>query len=548
MATSSPAQESSAVSRIGDYITTEKLGSGSFGDVFKAYHQTTKEVVAIKVLNIRRLLRRGPKAYDNLEKEISIQRKIVHKNIVRLYNVLKSKRYIYLVLEYCGGGDLNELILNQGPLSEADSRALLGQLADGLKFLWTNEIIHRDLKPHNLLLSEASPNGTLKIADFGFARHLSMHDMAQSHFGSPLYMAPEVLSRQKYDAKADLWSVGCILYQMLTRRTPYTTRATPHFDKDLLYQIRSKALDIPEGIALSPACQQLLQGLLQPDPIMRISYKDFFRHPFLRASKSGEPEEGKEFVGRRHSTLDRQPLGLQAEGASFFRRNSTPVGQGYPSGFMASGSGSQQIPLYSTGPATSMGSATAVGFSQSPSGAFYPQPSPHMGPINSPSGTPQQSPVLYPASHFIYGPHAAQNRFMHLPLPPQIPPEFHEPQGAQDSRHLPVSPKHHSISASSASESVSQWQRQRDAASSRSDSPDPEGSTELRTPPRVKKPVAQSSSLQQLPNILVNQSASGRDSTEGAPFGAVPPSPATSPTVHEGHRMLGPGIVVSGEC
>ncbi|CAN0390520.1 unnamed protein product, partial [Discosporangium mesarthrocarpum] len=91
----------------------------------------------------------------------------------------------------------------------------------GLLFLWSKSLVHRDLKPQNLLLSSPSVTATLKIADFGFARHLEQASMAETICGSPLYMAPEILRGQKYDAKADLWSVGTILYEMLAGAPPF---------------------------------------------------------------------------------------------------------------------------------------------------------------------------------------------------------------------------------------------------------------------------------------------------------------------------------------
>lgn len=100
---------------------------------------------------------------------------------------------MFLVMEYCAGGDLSGFIRSRKRVPEAAARALLVQLAAGLRELWTNHLVHRDLKPQNLLLSEQGPNAVLKIADFGFARALQPHNLAETLCGSPLYMAPEIL-------------------------------------------------------------------------------------------------------------------------------------------------------------------------------------------------------------------------------------------------------------------------------------------------------------------------------------------------------------------
>ena len=199
----------------------------------------------------------------------------------------KSEKFIYLILEYCGGGDLSRLIRKHGPLTEARAQGLMRQLgtciplaaavahlpltcclltsphiarlcghtASGLYFLWSNNLIHRDLKPQNLLLTSDGPDAVLKIADFGFARHLATATLAETLCGSPLYMAPEILRYQKYDAKADLWSVGAILFEMIAKRPPFT--GANHMQ--LLQNIERQELRLPDGLVVSEPCLQLLR-------------------------------------------------------------------------------------------------------------------------------------------------------------------------------------------------------------------------------------------------------------------------------------------------
>ena len=158
--------------------------------------------------------------------------------------------------------------------------------------------MHRDLKPQNLLLTNASSDINsivLKIADFGFARYIDPSGMAETLCGSPLYMAPEILRYEKYDAKADLWSVGCIMYEMLWGRPPY--RAQNHIM--LLKKIEATQLQFPTQIPIvkmdgvgegkqaqltvnvSENCKGLISGLLKKNPIERIGFEEFFLHPFL---------------------------------------------------------------------------------------------------------------------------------------------------------------------------------------------------------------------------------------------------------------------------
>ena len=142
--------------------------------------------------------------------------------------------------------------------------------------------VQRDLKPQNLLLSDHTPQAVLKIADFGFARHLQQHQLADTLCGSPLYMAPEILQSHKYDAKADLWSVGTILYELVVGRPPFN--GSNHVS--LLHNIERHEAKIPDQIAnnLSAACVDLIYSLLRRNPVQRISFEEFFNHPFLAAT------------------------------------------------------------------------------------------------------------------------------------------------------------------------------------------------------------------------------------------------------------------------
>lgn len=208
---------------VAGYTLQQKLGSGSFAVVYKGVKQDAPPV-AIKAIQ-RNSDKLTPKVLQNLEIEIAILRTYRHPNIVCLHDVQKTERHFYLMLEYCGGGDVQGLIRSRqkGRLSETLTRRLMRDLAAGLKFLWRQELIHRDIKPQNLLLTGVLPldemddpektpeleeqrrqanfpstQFQLKIADFGFARHLQSASLAETLCGSPLYMAPEILQHHRY--------------------------------------------------------------------------------------------------------------------------------------------------------------------------------------------------------------------------------------------------------------------------------------------------------------------------------------------------------------
>nr|XP_023874179.1 serine/threonine-protein kinase ATG1c isoform X2 [Quercus suber]POE83800.1 serine/threonine-protein kinase atg1c [Quercus suber] len=268
---------------VGDYLVGRQIGSGSFSVVWHARHRVHGTEVAIKEIATGRL---NKKLQESLMSEIFILKRINHSNIIRLHDIIEVPGKIHLVLEYCRGGDLSVYLQRHGRVPEAIAKQFMLQLAAGLQILRDNNLIHRDLKPQNLLLSTNNNNSTLKIADFGFARSLQPRGLAETLCGSPLYMAPEIMQLQKYDAKADLWSVGAILFQLVTGKTPFTGNNQIQLLQNIM---RSTELHIPLDITdLSSDCKDLCQKLLRRNPVERLTFEEFFNHPFLSQKQPAE--------------------------------------------------------------------------------------------------------------------------------------------------------------------------------------------------------------------------------------------------------------------
>lgn len=255
----------------GKYVLTQRLGSGSFAQVYLATKAESGETFAIKAIARNKL--GDVKIQENLDSEIMIMRDYIHPNIVRLFEHYTSANHIYLVLEYCAGGDLQQYIRKFGRLDERTARRFLIQLARGLQFLHSKHLIHRDIKPQNLLLTEMSDTAIMKIADFGFAKQLTEAAMAHTPCGTPLYMAPEILELREYDAKADLWSVGCVLFEMLSGSPPFRGSNS----RELYINIKSKNLRLPKDVKITPDLLQLIQMLLERNPSLRITVDLFVR-------------------------------------------------------------------------------------------------------------------------------------------------------------------------------------------------------------------------------------------------------------------------------
>ncbi|KAI3474416.1 hypothetical protein Pfo_029277 [Paulownia fortunei] len=285
---------------VGDYMMGKQIGAGSFSTVWHARHRVHGTEVAIKEIVTARL---NSKLQESLKSEIFILKRINHPNIIRLHDMIEESGKMYIVLEYCKGGDLSMYIQQrQGRIPEATAKHFMQQLAEGLKVLRENNLIHRDLKPQNLLLVTNGDNSVLKIADFGFARSLQPRGLAETLCGSPLYMAPEIMQLQKYDAKADLWSVGAILFQLVTGKTPFTGSNQIQLLQNI---IKSTELQFPpEAKDLNPHCIDLCKKLLRRNPVERLTFEEFFNHPYL------SQRQPVEFFRNRQSqrVLDGFPL------------------------------------------------------------------------------------------------------------------------------------------------------------------------------------------------------------------------------------------------
>ncbi|XP_068204137.1 serine/threonine-protein kinase ULK3 [Palaemon carinicauda] len=258
-----------------NYILAEKIGSGSYADVYKAYRKgTVREVVAVKCVLKSNL---SKSALDNLISEIGILKRLKHEHIVEMKDFVWDDKYIYIIMEYCSGGDLSHFVRSRQRLPETVCQRFLQQLASALKYMREENVSHLDLKPSNIFLkSRRTP--ILKIGDFGLAQLMPEDDTNSTIKGSPLYMAPEIVLKRKYDAKVDLWSVGVILYECLFGKAPYSSKTL----EELIEKIKKdKPIEVPYGTNISPDCRDLLQKCLERDVEKRIDFDAFFKHSFV---------------------------------------------------------------------------------------------------------------------------------------------------------------------------------------------------------------------------------------------------------------------------
>lgn len=200
---------------IGDYNLLEIIGNGMYGTVYKARKTDDNSLVAAKII-LKTKLANG-KLQEYLENEITIMKNLKHPNIVKLFNSYETTSKFILILEYCDSGDLGQYIHQQN----LDPRIVIKQLLSAVVCLHQHNIIHRDIKPANVLLDGTLQGLVVKLTDFGYSKYLSQNRLTETVCGTPLYMAPEVLTKNEYGWYVDIWSVGCILCEMILGKHPF---------------------------------------------------------------------------------------------------------------------------------------------------------------------------------------------------------------------------------------------------------------------------------------------------------------------------------------
>lgn len=271
------------------------IGTGSFSHVNKAIKKDTKSVVALKCIDkvstgrpradnrhILIALRRRrfafqikyePKELKNFRTECKIHEGLRHPNIIRMVECFETPENIFFVTDIAAI-DLHKFMKSRPgqKLPEDHVRSLTANLVSGLNYLHSERIVHRDLKPQNILLNENGMDAM--ICDFGLARNMTKDThLMQSVKGTPLYMAPEVMSNEPYDFLADFWSLGCIIYEMLVGQPLFKAKSMPH-----LQNLQRQSIKWPSA---SENCTSFLQGLLKKDGKERFTWPSILQHPFV---------------------------------------------------------------------------------------------------------------------------------------------------------------------------------------------------------------------------------------------------------------------------
>ena len=216
------------------------LGTGTYGEVRLCYHRDSGESRAVKIF--KKQLYQSELKRCNLISEITILKSLDHPNIIRIYEFFEDSRRLYIVMEYCSGGELFGEIIKRKNFNEIHAAQIMHQIFSALAYMHSKGIIHRDLKPENILLEEQHDVLNIKIIDFGTAVATEGKKIS-GMIGTPYYIAQEVVDGE-YDVKADIWSAGVILYILLSGLPPFPGNN----DAEITARISAKNLNFPPEV------------------------------------------------------------------------------------------------------------------------------------------------------------------------------------------------------------------------------------------------------------------------------------------------------------
>ncbi|KIY69316.1 Pkinase-domain-containing protein [Cylindrobasidium torrendii FP15055 ss-10] len=257
-----------------DYQLGDSLGKGAFGQVYRALNWATGETVAVKEITLSNI----PKSeLGEIMSEIDLLKNLNHANIVKYKGFVKTREYLYIILEFCENGSLHAISKRFGKFPENLVAVYISQVLEGLVYLHDQGVIHRDIKGANILTNK---DGTVKLADFGVASTTTGGVLDDAVVGSPYWMAPEVIEQSGATTASDIWSVGCTVIELLEGYPPYHNLDPM---PALFRIVQDDYPPIPDGA--SPIVKDFLYHCFQKDCNLRVSAKKLLRHPWMVSTR-----------------------------------------------------------------------------------------------------------------------------------------------------------------------------------------------------------------------------------------------------------------------
>ena len=256
-----------------EYHIEKKLGAGAFAEVYQATERNNEEKnYAIKIIDRSQAV--NP---QRIWAEVRIQQKLVHPNIIRLYQTFANNYNVVLVLEFAKGGELYEKLLENETYNESDAVNIIKHMLEALVYLHSNGIVHRDIKPENILFVDEDDQNP-KLADFGLSGILKENSLMKTCAGTPIFMAPEVIKCKGYDTSCDMWSLGVMTYLLLSGKLPFNGDNSYTLFKCICSGEFGFDVEFDD---ISDEAKDFIRHLIVVDPKKRYTAKEALKHPWL---------------------------------------------------------------------------------------------------------------------------------------------------------------------------------------------------------------------------------------------------------------------------
>ncbi|KAM9826349.1 death-associated protein kinase 2a isoform X1 [Syngnathus typhle] len=290
------------------YEIGEELGSGQFAIVKQCREKNTGQEFAAKFIKKRQSIAssRGVRL-EEIQREVAILQQIQHQNIVTLHDVYENRTDVVLILELVSGGELFDFLAQKESLSEDEATQFIKQILEGVNYLHSRKIAHFDLKPENIMLLDKNvPLPRIKLIDFGLAHKIEAGVEFKNIFGTPEFVAPEIVNYEPLGLEADMWSIGVITYILLSGASPFLGETK----QDTLKNISAINYEFDEEFFCntSELAKNFITHLLERDKKKRLTIQNALNHPWIKSNERKEENKGQEMQKRDRRQLKTKRL------------------------------------------------------------------------------------------------------------------------------------------------------------------------------------------------------------------------------------------------